>query len=111
LLIIFSAAVLIDVDHWFIYVFKKKDFSIINSFKWFVSLEKSKKKPKFLFVFHTIESFLLLILLSTKYLLFQLILIGAIFHMFLDIADSIVNKGYRKDISITISIFKHARRK
>ena len=124
LLIIFLAAILIDIDHWLVYVgnviisehpknlkgffdvFKKKDFSIMKSYKWFVAFEKSKKKPVFLFVFHTIESFAVLILLSTKYYLFQLILIGCSFHVLLDLIDSVIRKGYLKEPSIILAVFK-----
>ena len=106
LVIIFLSSFLVDIDHWFVYVSKTGKLGVIGSYKWFISLEKLKKKPKFLFVFHTIEFFLILILLGTKYQIFQFILMGALFHMFLDIADSIVKKEYWKYLSIIYWILK-----
>ena len=110
LLIIFLAAVFIDVDHWFIYVIKKKSLSIPGSYKWFLSFEKLKKKPKFVCIFHTIECFIILILLS-KILFFQLILIGFAFHNLLDIIDAVRVWRYDREISLIYGIFKYLRKK
>lgn len=106
LTIIFASLFLIDIDHWFVYLFKKRDFNPVNAYRWFLSFQKLKKKPKFLCIFHTIEFFILMILLSLKYQIFQFILIGALFHLCLDITDSIIRKEYKKEVSLIYSIIK-----
>lgn len=106
LLIILLSALLIDVDHWFVYVIKKKDFSISKSYKWFIALSKLKKQPKFLCIFHTVEFFILIIILSLKFEFFQMVLIGMIFHMALDILDSIKEREYMKEISLIYAVLK-----
>ena len=105
LIIIFLSAILIDVDHWFIYVLKKKDFSTIRAYKWFIALDKIKKKPHFLCIFHTVEFFSLIALLSLKYQIFQFILIGMAFHLVLDIIDGIITRQERPS-SILYAILK-----
>jgi len=105
ILIILMAAILIDIDHWFVYVIKKKSFSISGSYKWFISLTKLKRKPVFLCIFHTIECFIVLILLS-KILFFKFVLIGFVFHNLLDIIEAIAVWRYDREISLLYAIFK-----
>ena len=104
ILIIFLSSVLIDVDHWLIYAFKKKNISISKAYFWFLSLQKSKKKPVFLYVFHTVEFFLLVALLSAKFQFFQLILTGMAFHMVFDIISAIKDREYLKQVSLIYCI-------
>jgi len=105
LIVIFLSAILIDVDHWFIYVLKKKDFSVVRSYKWFLALDKLKKKPHFLCIFHTAEFFAFIALLSLKYQIFQFIFIGMAFHMALDIITGIIT-GQGRPSSILYAILK-----
>lgn len=106
LLVIFLSAFLIDVDHWFVFVFKKKSLSISKSYKWFIALLKLKNPPTFLCIFHTVEFFILIALLSLYSVFFQLVLIGMGFHVILDILDSIKEKQYRKEISIIYTLLR-----
>jgi hypothetical protein len=105
LIVIFLSAILIDVDHWFVYIAKKKDFSIVRSYKWFIALDKLKKNPHFLCIFHTIEFFAFIALLSLKYQIFQFIFIGMAFHMALDIITGIIT-GQGRPSSILYAILK-----
>ena len=100
LLIIFASSVLIDVDHWFIYSLKKKDISVLRAYKWFVALEESNKKIKFLFIFHTIEFFLLICFLSFYYNFIYYSLIGISFHYICDFIRDFKEKYSRKNFSI-----------
>ena len=96
--IIFLASFLIDIDHYLVYVYKKKDINPLNSVKYFFKirskyLKLSKKqreqykKPHF--IFHGIETILLLYLLSLVNGIFLFILIGVIFHLILDYLEII----------------------
>lgn len=92
--LIFLSSVLIDVDHYIYYVYKKKDFSLKNSHKWFLksvnkvhSLPLDKRKDVYTaFCFlHGLDIFTIVLLLAffSKYFFF--IFIGFLLHLFLDI--------------------------
>lgn len=94
-LLIIASTVLMDADHYVYYVFKKRDLSLINAYKWFHKKHKrllslSRKKRNEIYTeahfFHGIEPLLILFVLGvyvSKY--FFYILIGFTFHLFLDI--------------------------
>jgi hypothetical protein len=118
-LIIFLASVLIDVDHYLYYAFRKKDLHLSRAYNWFRGQQKrfAKLKPSerskyksTIIIFHGIEFLLVLILLVifiNKIFLF--ILIGVIIHLFLDYYDLIVSK---RDFYIKISqIYTHIKNK
>jgi len=96
-IIIFLASILIDVDHYLYYVFKKKDLSLSRAYKYFLKLRQDRRKnkifrPMFL-LFHGVESFIILgILALLGFKLFLWILIGFIIHLFLDLMDLIAYK-------------------
>lgn len=101
--IIFFSSFLIDVDHYLLYVYKKKDFSFKNSViffrerrrKWIaMNLEERKKYKKAIFIFHGIEFWLLLIILSFYINLIWFVLLGIAIHILLDYIDLINNKDY-----------------
>ena len=100
--IIFLSSFLIDVDHYLFYVFYKKDCSLRNAYKWFVKLDRkfknfSKEKKKKIkyppLIFHGFETFIILIILLFFSKIFLYVLIGFLFHEFLDII-SLVRGGY-----------------
>ena len=92
-ILIFLSAVLIDADHFILYVYEKKDFSLKKADKWFRShgnalsnlskKEQSKYKSR-IFLFHGIEFWIVLTILSFINKIFLWILIGILFHMSLD---------------------------
>lgn len=97
-LIVLASSVLIDIDHYLFYVFLKKDVSLKNSYKWFLEYDKKfkslSKEQKIeytmgVYLFHGIESILILILffILTSNTIFVYILIGFIFHQILDFID------------------------
>ena len=99
--IILLASFLIDVDHWFIYILKKKDFSVNNAYTWFVekevkyfklSLKQRNQLKKPLMIFHGIEFLVLLIILSQFSKIFIFIIIGVLFHLMMDYIDLIREK-------------------
>ncbi|MFC1685696.1 hypothetical protein ACFLZZ_01580 [Nanoarchaeota archaeon] len=111
-LIIIAAGFFIDVDHWFIYVINKKDLNVRRAFNWFYKayLKQCREgiinKRKRLYVFHTIESFIVIILLSFLNPFFIYVLIGALFHLFLDTIHSIYRGFYLKKISLIYFLIK-----
>lgn len=90
-LIIFLSSFLIDVDHYFYYVIKKKDFNLINSINYY--LEKHREEA--ILFFHSVEFFALIISLSFVNHIFIYISLGIGFHFILDIYSSLYNNIYR----------------
>lgn len=94
--IIFFSSVLIDVDHYFLYIVKKKDFSLRRAYKYFVKLggkEKRNKKRDSLpfwrklnedFIFHRAEFLVVIAILGIFIKAFWFMLIGLIFHLTMD---------------------------
>ena len=118
LIIIFSTF-LIDVDHYLYYVYRKKDFSLRNAYKWFIKQKKKflalprKQRNKFQTGFcflHGIEILIILFLLGifiSKY--FYFILIGFAFHLVLDIIYQRTIMDRLDRISIIYDFFKFKR--
>ena len=110
LLIIFLSSFLIDIDHYFYYIYKKGDFSLIKAYRWYIknarkfcSMSKEKRKQVYLgiYIFHGIEPLIILFLLGF-YLspLFNFILIGFLFHLSIDLISEIILKQRIDKISV-----------
>ncbi len=100
-LVIFLSSVLIDADHYFLYILRKKDFSLrkaINYFKerrkkWLsMKPEKRKNYKRAIFIFHGFEFWILLIIIANYINLIWFVLLGIFIHMFLDYIDIIYIK-------------------
>lgn len=100
-LIIFFSSFLIDIDHYFSYVFRKKEFSIKKAYYFFLKKRKrtlSKKLRNGIpnprnYLLHGIEIIFLLLFLGmifSKYFLF--ISIGFGFHLILDVLEEKYHK-------------------
>lgn len=94
--IIFLASVLIDFDHYLYYFFTRKTLNLKTAFNWFSqkskALKKLSKQEKAeyqypIMIFHGIEFWLLLILLSFLNDLFFFILLGIAIHIILDFIE------------------------
>lgn len=103
--VIFLSSFLIDFDHYLVYVFYKRKFSVRKAYRHFVNLDKtlfhnkSYKGP--LVIFHTVEVLALLLWLSIYNSVFLFISIGMIFHWLLDIYTlKKLNALHAKDFSI-----------
>jgi len=86
-LLIIAGGVLIDIDHYFWYIYKFKKFSLIDCYNYFIDgMDKSRimKNAGILLVFHTIEVLVLVILLSFYSKLALMFTIGLLSHYLLD---------------------------
>lgn len=99
--LIFLSSVLIDFDHYLWFVFNKQSISLSKSFKWFkdkrdviIHLPECERESykRVIFLFHGIEFWLILSLLSLLYKPLWFVLIGVFFHMILDYIDLIYIK-------------------
>ena len=86
-LLVLASGVLIDIDHYFWYICKYKKFGLLSCYR-FLVVESEKNNWKdvtgALFVFHTIEFILLVILLSFYNQLALIFAIGLFFHYLMD---------------------------
>ena len=82
-------AVLIDVDHYFLYIQRRRNFSIRGMFRYFEELQPIQRSIPYvgLCVFHTFDFFFLLLLFSSGYPLLRVLLAGCLFHFALDLLD------------------------
>lgn len=106
ILLFFLAAILIDIDHYFLYIARKKS---INPFKAYYyhkyELEKEIKKARqkyVLVIFHTIEFFVVLLIFSLIFHTLWPIFLGCLFHEIIDlIYDSTrKEKKYKRAFSL-----------
>jgi len=119
-LIITVSGVLIDVDHYLYYVYKRKNLSLTDSYRWYLKNEKKflslprEKRGEFyegFFFLHGIEILVLLIIFMffSKYFLF--VFTGFIFHLFLDIFYQRKRKDRIDRISFVNDFFKFKKLK
>ncbi len=92
-LIIVVSTVLIDFDHYLVYVYKEKDLSPRKAYNWYLkndkpfmklSREQRNKLPSYLFIFHGIEVLIFLTLLSIFFPMLIFVITGFTFHLLLD---------------------------
>jgi len=105
--LIVASTVLIDVDHYLIYIGITGDWSLKNAYNWYrargkkfkkLSREERKELGKCFFIFHGAEPLIVVFLLAYFVnSLFYFILIGMCLHMFLDVAFGVFHGyGFRK---------------
>lgn len=121
-LIIFLSSFLIDVDHYLLFVYKEKDFSVKNSYelgkkinkKWKSLGYKEKREYKCpIFILHGIEFWIILVLLSFVHNIFFWIFIGITIHMIIDLIELVQYRDplYFKFSQIFNLIFNKTRTK
>tara|TARA_Y100000034_G_scaffold99887_1_gene122916 strand:- start:41 stop:427 length:387 start_codon:yes stop_codon:yes gene_type:complete len=87
--LIFLSSFLIDFDHYFWYIYKKKDWNLKNSYNY---LKKEARNLRKGMVFHTIEFHIFVGLLGLIWAGFFYILIGMISHSLTDLVSLIYEK-------------------
>ena len=81
-LIIFFTNLLLDADHYILYIFKFNSFDMVKAHDYFFNEERP-----FLLFFHTVEFLLVLLLLSFYFRLAFFVLIGVVIHLLPDIYE------------------------
>jgi hypothetical protein len=84
-LFILAGGVLIDIDHYFLYVFRFKKFNLFHCYTYFRDENNIKKHIGCLLIFHTIEFLLILLLLSFYFEFVLIFMIGSLTHYLLDL--------------------------
>jgi len=88
-LVVFLSGFLFDIDHYFYYVLKKRDFSLKNSYLYCLQgNEVSEYHMDVLHIFHIVEFWILLLILGFLiHKIFLFVFIGLVFHMILDLIN------------------------
>jgi len=114
--IIFLSSILIDIDHYFYYIFEKKNFSLKKAYFWFriqrsrfikLSKEERKKHKYFIFVFHGLEILIVLFILSYYYPIFFFIFIGFLIHLAEDSAEAFKLNVLERKLFLSYAIYMH----
>lgn len=82
-------SVLIDIDHYLLFVQRRKSLSIRGMFRYFEELQPIQSAISYvgLCVFHTIDFFLLLAVLALFFPLAWALLAGCLYHFLIDLFD------------------------
>lgn len=103
----FLAAFFIDIDHYFYFIYKKKSWNLIKAHDYFYNLNKLLKKKrkmvKILFIFHTIEIYLLILIFTFLFFdIFFPLFLGLTIHHILDIVALFIckEKRYKRFFSL-----------
>ncbi len=83
--LVFLSSFLIDADHYFWWVLKKRNISFSKAYYWLKNLSKNHK-PR-VDLFHTFEFLIFIGILSYFFKPFLFILIGLLFHSITDMID------------------------
>ena len=75
--------VLIDADHYPVYVIKFKNLSLIKAHSYFKNISKCED----LALFHTPEFIIFVLILSFFYKILFLVFLGLVFHVILDVYE------------------------
>ncbi len=80
-------SILIDVDHYLFYVFRRRRFDVRGMFAYFDDLQELQHHIPYagICIFHTVEFYLLVYLLSRAYPLLTPVFIGMLYHFVLDL--------------------------
>lgn len=90
-IIVFLSGFIVDIDHYFYYLLRKNDFSFVNALLYFTPGSRVFEEHRdTLHIFHTWEIWILIGILGFVFhKIFFFVLIGVLFHMFLDFIDLI----------------------
>ncbi len=115
LTIILLSSVVIDIDHYIYYIFKKNDLNPFTAYKWYIknirklySMSKEQKKKIYLgfYFLHGVESLIILLFLGFYlYPIFNFIFIGFLFHLFVDFITEIMFEQRFSKLSVIYNLF------
>jgi uncharacterized protein YqhQ len=112
-LLFFLSAFLIDVDHYFYYVKEKNDLNLRNAYyyhkNYLVKELRRRNQKEVLMVFHTIEFFILLFVLSILFSFMLPVFLGSLFHEVTDLIYDLTlkEKKYKRAFSLIYYAIKN----
>lgn len=100
--IFMATNVLIDIDHYPIYIWKFKSLSLKKAHNYF----KNLKECKDILLFHNMEFIILILIISFFYKILFLVFLGIAFHLVSDIYADYV-RNIKRSYSITFWLIKN----
>lgn len=106
IILFFLAAIFIDTDHYFLYVQRKKKLNPFGAYKYNryeIAKEMKKTGQKYvLVIFHTIEFFIIFLILSFIFTVLWPVFFGCLFHELTDLIydSTIKDKKYKRAFSL-----------
>lgn len=107
--LVFVGGVFVDVDHYIVYVISSKDWSLKRAVAYY---KKKKYRPVMPVIhhLHTIEFFLIIIILSFFFKFILAFRLGYILHMLLDFIHCIYYKEWKhRSNSLLYELIAHKR--
>lgn len=83
--IFFASFIFIDLDHYLLYIYRRRMIGIKEMFKYFDAMWENRKNVYDICIFHTIEFFTALFLLGYWRREFWIILVAFFIHLLFDI--------------------------
>lgn len=114
LAVVWLTNLLIDVDHYIIFVHRNHNMSLRKAYEFFCDLlKKEKEKPPknyYLCVFHTVEFVVALILVYflIRHWVIEALLVGVLLHIFTDIIAAVYEQRIYKRTIILFSLIARA---
>ena len=110
-LVIALSAVLIDFDHYLYYAVRFGDWNPMQAYKWYIKKYfhdiEYEEGVKHLLIFHGIECWVLLLMLSCLHIFFAYVLMGVALHMILDLIKLIYDGEEVWPKLSQILVYKH----
>jgi len=116
--LLFLSSILIDIDHYFFYVYEKRGFNLRKAYDYFIEHKKKWEEfgkstnynlPPAFFIFHGLEVLLLLFALSFFFKPLYFVFIGFSFHIFLDLIEQAVYSSKYQKISAVNDFLNYKR--
>jgi hypothetical protein len=97
--LIFVGGLIVDADHYIAFAAKFRTLDPKKCYKFY--MEKYSKNESYLFIFHTLEFQMLVLILGVFYRPLLFLLAGMLFHIFLDVVgESRFRKKWKRKFSL-----------
>jgi hypothetical protein len=107
--LVFVGGVFVDIDHYFVYVLKTKDWSLKRAVVYYKK-KKYKQIMPVIHHLHTIEFFMVVVILSFFYTFALAFRLGYILHVLLDFIHCIYYKEWKhRSNSLLYELIVHKR--
>lgn len=119
-IIFFASSVLMDIDHYFYYLYEKKDYSLKRAYNWNkitrarfhnLSREEKKRHRYFVLIFHGIEILALVLAMSFFSPIFFYVFLGFCIHLIEDLIIAGRFKYFKRKLFLSYAIYLHCKNK
>ncbi len=109
-ILFFLSAIVIDIDHYFLYIYLVKDFNIFKAYNLINDIRLGRRYDvhggKYPVVFHSIEFMIIIFLISLVFPIAIPITLGCYFHILIDLM-TINPERFKNIYSLTSYVYKN----